>query len=60
MEFKVYLDKAQEFRWKLQSQNGKIVADSGEGYRSKENCIDAIQLIRKQVWEGPVHYDKEV
>jgi uncharacterized protein YegP (UPF0339 family) len=32
--FHTYQDSAGEWRWRLISTNGKIVADSGEGYSS--------------------------
>lgn len=32
-QFRVYEDKAKEWRWQLVADNGKLVADSGEGLR---------------------------
>jgi len=31
----VYRDSAEEWRWKAKAANGKVVADSGEGYRNR-------------------------
>ena len=31
----VYKDQAGEWRWKAIAENGKVVADSGEGYRNR-------------------------
>lgn len=31
----VYKDKRREFRWRVRHRNGRIVAEGGEGYRSK-------------------------
>ena len=31
----VYEDKAGEWRWRVKARNGKVLADSAEGYRSK-------------------------
>lgn len=36
--FEVYKDAKSEWRWRLVARNGRIVADSGEGYASKSNC----------------------
>lgn len=36
--FEVYLDHADEYRWRLVAGNGRIVADSGEGYDSARNA----------------------
>jgi uncharacterized protein YegP (UPF0339 family) len=44
--FHVYKDKAGEWRWHLKAANGRVVADSGEGYRDRGDCIHAIELVR--------------
>ena len=31
----IYRDKQGEWRWKAKSSNGKVVADSAEGYRNR-------------------------
>jgi len=38
MKVKIYKDKTGEWRWRLLAKNNKIVADSGEGYRTKWGC----------------------
>lgn len=32
--FLIYLDVNRQFRWKLEAANGKIIANSGEGYHN--------------------------
>lgn len=49
MVFELYKDRIGQYRWRLFSANWKIVADSGEGYSSKQNAIDAINLIKQYV-----------
>ncbi|HEV7889315.1 MAG TPA: DUF1508 domain-containing protein [Pyrinomonadaceae bacterium] len=44
--FHVYKDKAGEWRWSLKAANGRVIADSGEGYRERGGCIHAIELVR--------------
>ena len=44
--FHTYKDKADEWRWTLKADNGKIVADSGEGYSSLEAVRKAAQRIK--------------
>jgi uncharacterized protein YegP (UPF0339 family) len=44
-KFEVYKDKAGEFRWKLIASNDKEIA-SGQGYKSKESCMDGINSVR--------------
>ena len=29
-----------DWRWRLKSHNGKVLADSAVGYRSKRYCVD--------------------
>lgn len=35
-----------EYRWRLKARNGRIIACSGEGYKSKSHCIKMIRKIR--------------
>ena len=51
--FEVYRDKAGEHRWRLRASNGNIIADSGEGYTTKADCVDALELVKKL---GPEAY----
>ena len=48
MRFVVYKDSAGDFRWRLVAPNGRTVADSGEGYRNKSDCLDGVQLVKAQ------------
>lgn len=34
-----------EWHWRLRSRNGRIMADSGEGYASRSGCIRAINRL---------------
>lgn len=42
MKFCFYVDQKGEHRWRALSRNGRIVADSGEGYSSKGNVTKAL------------------
>lgn len=44
--FHVYKDKAGEWRWSLKAANGRVVADSGEGYQERGGCIHSIEIVR--------------
>jgi uncharacterized protein DUF1508 len=35
----LYRDKVGEWRWQLRHANGKVLADSGEGYVRKLDCL---------------------
>lgn len=47
MFFMKYTDQAHEWRWNLVADNGRKLADSGEGYKSEADCNHAIGLIRQ-------------
>jgi uncharacterized protein YegP (UPF0339 family) len=46
MKFEVYKDRAGEWRWRLIASNGRTIADSGEGYEKKYDCIGALNLAK--------------
>lgn len=45
--FQIFKDTKGEWRWRLVAANGKQIATSGEGYKSKAKCAAAIELVRK-------------
>ena len=49
MSIEIYKDKAGEFRWRLKTTGQKIVADSGEGYKTKASCQVGIDSVKKIV-----------
>lgn len=42
----VYEDASGEWRWQLRAANNRIIADSAEGYRNKQDCLHAITLVK--------------
>ena len=48
--FQLYKDAANEYRWRLRSANGQIIATSGEGYTSKQSCQNGIDAVKR---DGP-------
>jgi putative transcriptional regulator len=44
--FSVYRDKQRQWRWTLRAANGRKIADSGEGYSSKSDCLAGIELVK--------------
>ncbi len=44
--FEIFEDKAGEYRWRLVASNGEIIADSGEGYASKDGARQAVERIQ--------------
>jgi len=51
--FHVYKDNAGEWRWNLKAANGRIIADSGEGYKDRADCLHGIELV-KSLKDAPV------
>lgn len=47
--FEVFQDRAGEWRWHLKAANGRIMADSGEGYISRANAERALRAFRARV-----------
>lgn len=42
-----YVRKATDgWRWRLRAANNKIIAESGEAYVNKSDCLAAIQLVK--------------
>jgi uncharacterized protein YegP (UPF0339 family) len=41
----VYIDQARQWRWTLFASNGRKIANSGEGYLNKNDCVHAINLV---------------
>lgn len=52
--FELYVDRAGEHRWRLRHQNGNIIADSSEGYSSKENAINGIESVKENAPAAPI------
>ncbi|GAB7009638.1 HVO_2922 family protein [Halorubrum trueperi] len=45
--FELYVDSADEHRWRLRHDNGNIIADSGEGYADKRDAQSGIESVRR-------------
>ena len=46
MKFHLYRDANREWRWRLKASNGRVLADSGEGYKRKGGARKAVEMIR--------------
>jgi uncharacterized protein YegP (UPF0339 family) len=44
-KFQVYKDNAGKFRFHLFARNGEIIADSSEGYETKDACFNGIDVV---------------
>jgi uncharacterized protein YegP (UPF0339 family) len=46
MTYIYYKDAKNEWRWRLVASNGRIIADSGEGYKSERECLADIDRVK--------------
>lgn len=46
MKYVIYKDEDKQYRWRFVAANGNIIADSGEGYRQKDDCENGIQIMK--------------
>jgi len=56
LTFEVYQDKAKEYRWRLKSANGRIVAVAHDGYKNRADAKSAIESIQRGVGKMKVEY----
>lgn len=52
--FEIYQDEAGDWRWRLVHQNGNIIADSGEGYASKQKVRQGLQSVKENAPDADV------
>jgi uncharacterized protein YegP (UPF0339 family) len=46
MHYVYYKDSKGEWRWRLKASNGRIIADSGEGYTTERECLADIERVK--------------
>ena len=46
MTYHYYKDHEGEWRWRLKASNGRIIADSAEGYKNEQDCLDDIDRVK--------------
>ena len=46
-KFELYASSNGEFRWRLKSGNGQVIATSGEGYTSKSSARNGIEAVQR-------------
>jgi uncharacterized protein YegP (UPF0339 family) len=45
MIYYIYKDLVGQWRWYLSAANNRKIANSGEGYFNKQDCLHAISLV---------------
>jgi uncharacterized protein YegP (UPF0339 family) len=46
-EFEVYQGTDDQYRWRLRSGNGQIIATGGEGYTAKAGALNGIEAVKR-------------
>jgi len=46
MFYVVYKDASYQYRWRYVAANGRTIADSGESYVNKSDCLHGISLVK--------------
>lgn len=41
----LFQDEKSEWRWHIKALNGRIVADSAEGYRRRRDCLKMLEKM---------------
>lgn len=54
MYFTIYKDLKSQWRWTLFASNNRKIADSGESYWNKTDCLAGISLV-KSCGSAPVY-----
>lgn len=50
-KFHIYEDQSGDWRWRLVAANGRIIADSAEGYTSKAGARRAANVMVNTIYE---------
>ncbi|MES3517360.1 MAG: YegP family protein [Natronomonas sp.] len=52
--FELYEDEGGDYRWRLRHDNGNIIADSSEGYASKQKAKQGLESVKTNAAGGHV------
>ncbi|WP_254272899.1 HVO_2922 family protein [Haloarcula marina] len=52
--FEMYADKAGKYRWRLRHRNGNVIADSAQGYSSRQKAMQGLRSVQTNAAGGAV------
>ena len=52
--FELYVDREGKHRWRLVHNNGNILADSGEGYASRQKARQGLDSVKRNAPDAEV------
>jgi uncharacterized protein YegP (UPF0339 family) len=58
LKFEQYADAGGDLRWRLKSSNGQVIASSGQGYKDKRDCENAIEVIKAGAQVAKIEEEK--
>ena len=53
-KFEVYTDSKGQYRWRLKSGNGQVIATAGESYTTKASAENGIAAVKRDAAGAPV------
>jgi uncharacterized protein YegP (UPF0339 family) len=53
--FFIYTNKAGEYRWQLRNAHKRVLADSGESYKSKKDVQYVINALKRDIKVATIH-----
>jgi uncharacterized protein YegP (UPF0339 family) len=56
MTFEIYKDKAGEYRWRLKTADGDILAVPEDAYKNRSGAKQAVESIQKNIMKLKVEY----
>lgn len=54
MTFVIYVDRANEWRWRMFANNNRVIGDSGEGYKHRSDCEAMVDWIKRNALTAQV------
>jgi len=52
--FEVYEDAEGHYRWRLVHDNGNILADSGQGYATRQKATEGVESVKRYAADADV------
>lgn len=57
--FEIYRDAGADYRWRMKTRNGRIVAVSSEGYKTRSGALQAARRVWQLANSSPPDYRQE-
>lgn len=57
--FEIYRDEGGEYRWRMKTRNGRVVADSAEGYKTRLGATKGARNVWRLTNSSPPDYRQE-